>query len=409
MSSMDSLRTTSALGQAISKDMGVDSHRTARSIRLWPAIVIVAFFWVFHFSADYVEMTMFFRFISRFGMYAVVILSFLVWWMGFSRIEWKDRWLGLGALLGGAIIAGLFEDPKSLGLMGLAGAFFAAFPFVLTAWTAWIAVCKGLATAPKPRRIGLCAVILGCLGFFDLVRWEGLDGGQHSGFAWRWSQTAEDRFLASHIANARQSPPAQILQMQPGDWPEFRGPARDNRVYGVKLATDWQRQPPKLLWRHPVGPAWSSVIVVDGKLFTQEQRGKQSEAVVCYDAQTGEEIWAHEDATRFEEPLSGAGPRSTPTFASGRIYSLGGTGTLDCLDAATGKPFWSLDVVKDGGAEIPTGQAGTPHQWGYSNSPLVVDGKVIVFAGGGHEKGLLAYSADSGERTLERMDIARRS
>ena len=401
MSSMDSLRTTSALGQAISKDTGVDSHRTARAIRLWPAIVIVAFFWIFHFSADYVEMTMFFRFISRFGMYAIVILSFLVWWMGFSRIEWKDRWLGLGALLGGAIIAGLLEDPKSLGLMGLAGAFFAAFPFVLTAWTAWIAVCKGLATAPKPRRIGLCAVILGCLGFFDLVRWEGLDGGQHSGFAWRWSQTAEDRFLASHIANAHQSPPAQILQIQPGDWPEFRGPARDNRVYGVKLATDWQRQPPKLLWRHPVGPAWSSVIVVDGKLFTQEQRGKQNEAVVCYDAQTGEEIWAHEDATRFEEPLSGAGPRSTPTFASGRIYSLGGTGTLDCLDAATGKPFWSLDVVKDGGAEIPTGQAGTPHQWGYSNSPLVVDGKVIVFAGGGHEKGLLAYSADSGERIWE--------
>src|SRR5262245_14840512 len=112
MSAMDSVPTATTSGQAISKDTGGDSHRTARPIRLWPAILIVAFFWAFHFSADYVEMTMFFRFISRFGMYAVVILSFLAWWMGFSRIEWKDRWLGLGALLVGAIIAGLLEDPK---------------------------------------------------------------------------------------------------------------------------------------------------------------------------------------------------------------------------------------------------------------------------------------------------------
>jgi len=401
MSAMDSVRSATTSGQAISKDAQRDSGSASLSIRLWPAILIVAFFWIFHFSADYVEMTMFTRFISRFGMYGIVILTFLIWWMVFSRVPWRERWLGLGALIIGAIGAGLLADKKSLGTMGPAGAFLAGFPFALTGWTCWLAICKALDAPPRARRIGLCAVIFAALGFFDLVRWDGLDGGQHSTFGWRWSKTAEDQFMAGRTAPvAEAAANVQTLRLQAGDWPEFRGANRDNRVYGVKLATDWESHPPKQLWRHRVGPAWSSVIVVDGKLFTQEQR-RENEAIVCYDASTGEELWAHEDATRFFEPLSQAGPRGTPTFADGRIYALGGTGKLNCLDAATGKRIWSRDIEKDAGDESPTGQAGTPHQWGYSNSPLVVGDKVIVFAGGNHDKGLIAYSADKGERIWE--------
>jgi outer membrane protein assembly factor BamB len=186
-----------------------------------------------------------------------------------------------------------------------------------------------------------------------------------------------------------------VLRLQPGDWPEFRGPGRDDQIHGLKLATDWTATPPKQIWKQRVGPAWSSVSIVDGRLFTQEQRGEK-EAVVCYDAATGKEIWAHEDQTRFEDPLSGAGPRGTPTFSEGRIYSLGGTGQLNCLDATAGKVIWAHDVAKDADAEVKPGGFGM-RQWGYSNSPLVVDGKVIVFAGGTHKKGLLAYQAENGE------------
>ncbi len=132
------------------------------------------------------------------------------------------------------------------------------------------------------------------------------------------------------------------------------------------------------------------MIVVDGHLVTQEQRG-ESEAVVCYDAATGNELWAHADHIRFEESLAGAGPRATPTFAADRIYTLGGTGLLNCLVAETGDVVWSHDIVKDAGvaaADIP--------QWGYSVSPLVVDGLIIVFAGG-KDKSILAYHADNGK------------
>jgi outer membrane protein assembly factor BamB len=132
------------------------------------------------------------------------------------------------------------------------------------------------------------------------------------------------------------------------------------------------------------------MIVVDGHLVTQEQRGTV-EVVSCYDATTGNEIWAHEDPIRFEEALSGAGPRGTPTFAGGRIYAFGAKGKLNCLRPETGELIWSHDTVEDAGvaaADIP--------QWGYSISPLVVDDLVIVYAGG-ETTSLLAYHVDDGK------------
>ncbi len=100
-------------------------------------------------------------------------------------------------------------------------------------------------------------------------------------------------------------------------------------------------------------------------------------------------MWAHLDAGRFWENLAGAGPRATPTFADGRLYALGATGILNCLDPASGKQLWSHNIAADSGAKLP--------MWGFASSPLVVKGLVVVFAGGDGDKGLLAYRADSGE------------
>jgi len=85
--------------------------------------------------------------------------------------------------------------------------------------------------------------------------------------------------------------------------------------------------------------------VIGDHVFTQEQRG-DDDFVVCYHAETGEEIWTHHDAARFEEVVAGAGPRGTPTFHEGRIYSLGASGTLNCLDAMNGKSIWAANIVK---------------------------------------------------------------
>jgi outer membrane protein assembly factor BamB len=128
--------------------------------------------------------------------------------------------------------------------------------------------------------------------------------------------------------------------------------------------------------------------VVGDRVFTQEQVG-DSENVVCLDAATGLTAWSHQDAARHEDGQSGPGPRATPTFADGRLFALGATGILNCLDAVSGKRQWSRDIAADAGAKKPI--------WGFSSSPLVVGDLVIVFAGGESEKTLLAYKTDSGK------------
>jgi outer membrane protein assembly factor BamB len=178
-----------------------------------------------------------------------------------------------------------------------------------------------------------------------------------------------------------------------GPWPGFRGPHRDGIAHGVRIATDWAATPPVQLWRRPVGPGWSSMAVQGDLLYTQEQRGEQ-EVVACYRASTGEPVWTHGDAVRFFESNGGPGPRGTPTVVGGRVYAFGATGILNALDAATGAVVWSRDATTEAAATSSMGGGKTKiPDWGFSSSPLVVDGVVIVAAAGQ----LLAYDAATGQ------------
>ncbi|HWB01263.1 MAG TPA: PQQ-binding-like beta-propeller repeat protein, partial [Pirellulales bacterium] len=177
------------------------------------------------------------------------------------------------------------------------------------------------------------------------------------------------------------------LVLESGDWPELRGPGRLGEYHGPAINVAWSTKPPPSVWQRRIGPAWSSLVIVGGYLFTQEQRG-EDEAVVALDAATGHERWSHVDSTRFYDGQGGAGPRATPTFDAGKLYSLGATGVLNCLDAATGSPVWQQNIAKDSGASAP--------MWGFSSSPLVVDGVVVVYAGGETGKELLGYDAATG-------------
>jgi outer membrane protein assembly factor BamB len=172
------------------------------------------------------------------------------------------------------------------------------------------------------------------------------------------------------------------------DYPQFLGPSRNATVRGVRLERDWSAQPPKLIWRRPVGAGWSSFAVAGNAAVTQEQRGEQ-EVVARYDLRTGEERWVTGDPVRYDNPISGEGPRATPTIAGDRVYTVGGTGLLNCLDLETGERVWSQDFLEDNDARSP--------EWGISGSPLVVDGLVIVSAGGTAGKSLVAYDQETGD------------
>jgi outer membrane protein assembly factor BamB len=324
---------------------------------------------------------MFGGFLARAGVYALASLGFTVWWLTDRRVGGRERLVGFGAAVAGGVLCLLLSHttviPVSLLMMSL--------PWVFTAWAVWLlAARRGSA---RTRRSGLVTVLGLTWGVFLLIRMDGLGGGGEAVLRWRWSPVAEDQFLRELRQRDRGGAGAHHpLSLQAGDWPGFRGPDRDGIVRGVRIATDWNTAPPRLIWRHRVGPGWSSIAVVGDRLFTQEQRG-DSEAVVCFD-DAGREVWVHEDAARFSERLAGAGPRATPTFWEGRLYTLGATGKLNCLDAATGARQWSRDIAADSGAKVPL--------WGFVSSPLVVGDVVVVFAGGEGPNQLLAFRAESG-------------
>ena len=353
------------------------SHR----IRLWPAGLLIALYWGIRVG-DRVGFLP--RFLNK-STTSVAIMTasgLLVWWLFFSRLRWPARFLGLFVLVvGGAAAIPLVHESLKSPLRG--GVVLFAAPFVVMAALAWLLVARRAST--KVRTAGLSAVVLAAWASFLLLRV--VDGS--GDLKWRWSPTAEQKYLAERTV----SPPAPVsaigpLVVGPSDWPQFRGPQRDNRVAGLRIETDWVKHPPKLMWKHRIGPAWSSFSVVDHVCFTQEQRG-DDEATVCYHLDTGDEVWSRADAARFWTAQSGAGPRATPTFQDAQVYAMGATGLLNCIDAATGQLVWQRNLTKDAGVDVP--------DWGFAASPLVGDDKVIVFAGGGNGKGTVAYHTADGE------------
>ena len=180
------------------------------------------------------------------------------------------------------------------------------------------------------------------------------------------------------------APPARGVS-----FPQFLGPTRSGVVPGVRLARDWSARPPRLVWRKPVGAGWSGFAIDRGVAITQEQRGPQ-EMVVAYDLLTGTPLWSHGDAVRYDSVIAGDGPRATPTISGRYVAALGSTGLLNVLDFRTGRRVWSKDIAADNDAPDP--------EWGRSGSPLVLDGKVIVSAGGPGGRSLVAYDLRTGAR-----------
>jgi outer membrane protein assembly factor BamB len=151
------------------------------------------------------------------------------------------------------------------------------------------------------------------------------------------------------------------------DWPQWRGANRDGKVSGFTAPETW----PKALsekWKTTVGLGDATPALVGDKLYVFTRQG-EDEVLLCLGAADGKELWQDKYAA---DPVTGpaarqhAGPRSSPVVADGKVVTLGATGVVSCVDAATGKSLWRNKDFK-----------GVPRFF-TSTSPIVVDGMAIV-------------------------------
>ncbi|MFN0077714.1 MAG: PQQ-binding-like beta-propeller repeat protein [Prosthecobacter sp.] len=180
-----------------------------------------------------------------------------------------------------------------------------------------------------------------------------------------------------------------------GDWPQWRGPNRDDVSTETGLLKKWPASGPKRAWvSQEAGLGYSGFAVSGGKIYTMGLYDAE-EKVVCLDAATGKKVWDSFVGAIYKNKW-GDGPRCTPTVAGGKVYAIGGNGDLVCLDAATGKQDWSKSLVKDLGGKV--------QGWGYTESPLVEGDLVIVTPGGG-QGAIAALSTKSGKVEWQTKDV----
>ncbi|MEP6671263.1 MAG: PQQ-binding-like beta-propeller repeat protein [Chthoniobacter sp.] len=242
----------------------------------------------------------------------------------------------------------------------------------------------------RTRLATAAALVVGFFGLKAMLRVDGtVNGTGMPKLAWRWSAPHAPHLTAAQSPAGSTLTPSVAALPDVADVPQFFGLHRDGLSPFTRLAHDWNLTPPRQLWRQPIGAGWSAFAVVDGRAYTQEQRGEE-EAVTCYELATGKLLWVHTNPVHFDQWQGGDGPRATPTVQEGRVFAVGATGILDCLEAESGRLVWSRDVLKENKLQNLI--------WGVSASPLVFDDKVVVTGGLTDGPTVLAYRRSDGER-----------
>jgi len=178
------------------------------------------------------------------------------------------------------------------------------------------------------------------------------------------------------------------------DWPQWRGPNRDDISTETGLLKQWPADGPKRVWLFDkAGQGYSGFSVAGGKLFTLGTRDGK-EILLALDSNTGKELWAAPIGDILGNGW-GDGPRGTPTVDADRVYAISGKGNLVCADASSGKVKWTKSMQDLGGK--------TPG-WGYTESPLV-DGKLVIATPGGDKGTVAAFDKMTGAVAWQSADI----
>ena len=183
---------------------------------------------------------------------------------------------------------------------------------------------------------------------------------------------------------------ASALTASAADWPQWRGADRTDISKETGLLKRWPEGGPKLSWiNKDVGLGYSGYAIAGGKLFTLGLRG-DDELLIAVDVKSGKELWATPVGPILKNNW-GDGPRATPTVDGDMVFALSGTGALLAAKAADGKEVWKVNM-RDFGGRTPG--------WGFCESVLVDEGKIICTPGG-NQGTLLALDKATGKKVWQ--------
>lgn len=190
------------------------------------------------------------------------------------------------------------------------------------------------------------------------------------------------------------------------DWPQWRGPNRDNILHETGLLETFPPEGLKFLWRVEVGYGYSSPVVADGRVFvtdSQLTQPKAREGIHCFDQATGEKLWSHEYEVDYPDwvftEAGHRGPTPTPIVRDGRLYALQGSGELFCFKAASGRIIWQKNVHE--AYESQVGEFGT------DASPLIEGDLLILLLSGKPDASLVALDKHTGAEVWRAVDARR--
>lgn len=318
------------------------------------------------------------------GMAVVVVLTWRQAETPHGR-RWQGWWLG-GVALAWLVVNAVIVVISAGDVMPLGYVLALYLPAsCLVVWVAWMGFG---ALRPVPIVIGSLVAALALGGMLSKVRVQGMTGDARINFAW-----TNDSPMSPDWSTAKPDLRADLAEVLPGDYPAFLGAHRSGVLDAALLesvgSVAQRLRSATPLWRRPVGAGWGGFALVGEFGVTQEQR-EGHECVVCYRLRDGAEVWEHRDAARFDSSMGGPGPRATPTVHQGKVYAVGATGLLNCLDGATGKKLWSVNFQDDHQAEsIAHGVCG---------SPLIVGDQVLVSPTGKNGLSLAAYHRVTGRK-----------
>ena len=162
------------------------------------------------------------------------------------------------------------------------------------------------------------------------------------------------------------------------DWPCFQGPLGNGASPETGLLRQWPTNGPPLVWRAKIGQGWGQPAIVGDSIYicwSTDSRG-EGEVAACFEAKNGAERWrlAYETPPYWKRNIGWAkgGVRATPCVSGGYVFTLGPGGHLHCLDRTNGHVVWAQDLFK---------RWSFSGEKGFSFSPLVVDGKLMVWYG----------------------------